>query len=128
MREGQKLGSCATKKDRITPACAGRTVQLLNKNFINQDHPRVCGKDIIAKPNQCFFEGSPPRVREGRKDIYFLNQSMRITPACAGRTNALIFHGSLSHGSPPRVREGPSSVNLFRQYLRITPACAGRTL
>ena len=49
---------------RITPACAGKTVFLVQMMKHHQDHPRVCGK------NDCFGfavdgkPGSPPRVRE----------------------------------------------------------------
>ena len=54
---------CSTS-NRITPACAGKTLQ---KDFINrpiQDHPRVCGKDFLGKRFHVWNIGSPPRVRE----------------------------------------------------------------
>ena len=30
---------------RITPACAGKTMQLCSKNVYSKDHPRVCGEN-----------------------------------------------------------------------------------
>ena len=110
---------------RITPACAGKTIVSVVGAFCSSDHPRVCGKD---KPFAKFFRylgGSPPRVRERLYPSSRLSHLTRITPACAGKTSQtlalsqtnadhprvcgkdfyLLSEVYLPHGSPPRVRE-----------------------
>ena len=49
---------------RITPACAGRTGRGLFGGLGDEDHPRVCGKNMVAKLLHPSNVGSPPRVRE----------------------------------------------------------------
>ena len=91
--------------------------------------------------------GSPPRVRGKLRPRVLLTFTLRITPACAGKTrcgfhserrradhprvcgeNSAIEAGQLSHrGSPPRVRGKPVTVQQVRHHARITPACAGKT-
>ena len=76
-----------------------------------------------------------------------LNENVRITPACAGKTgiqsyglikcqdhprvcgeNYFFLPFTKQHkGSPPRVRGKLDLRMLFRYYDRITPACAGKT-
>ena len=49
---------------RITPACAGKTVFLVQMMKHHQDHPRVCGKNDEKICDAVDGTGSPPRVRE----------------------------------------------------------------
>ena len=91
---------------RITPACAGKTRNLLQRLYRNWDHPRVCGENSFqavpyplpldhprvcgenTSPNQInkSFPGSPPRVR-GKPLVEVAQElRLRITPACAGKT------------------------------------------
>lgn len=51
---------------RITPACAGKTVFLVQMMKHHQDYPRVCGKSLINIIRRAELLGSPPRVREKR--------------------------------------------------------------
>ena len=71
---------------RITPACAGKTLTF-SKNLLKvEDHPRVCGENlVILIPRHCEI-GSPPRVRGKRELLVFTLFGVRITPACAGKT------------------------------------------
>ena len=48
----------------ITPACAGKTQIRIEIESIDEDHPRVCGKDDVETIFDTAEEGSPPRVRE----------------------------------------------------------------
>ena len=72
--------------DRITPACAGNTLNAISCDSEFWDHPRVCGEYFFLMLFFPFQKGSPPRVR----GILLLNVSkkyaIRITPACAGNT------------------------------------------
>ena len=49
---------------RITPACAGKTVFLVQMMKHHQDHPRVCGKNSDRTGTAILGMGSLPRVRE----------------------------------------------------------------
>ena len=113
---------------RITPACAGKTLNRASISPRRADHPRVCGENI------------------GRVRIGYLKG--RITPACAGKTCSFnsplfsqtdhprvcgencVFPGSFTYwnGSPPRVRGKRLQLHTSPRGTRITPACAGKTL
>ena len=48
---------------RITPACAGKTVPFVKQRKCKEDHPRVCGENLVSEPILNLTQGSPPRVR-----------------------------------------------------------------
>ena len=50
--------------DRITPACAGRTLWSYPKKVSVKDHPRMCGKNAEIKDVVGDNTGSPPLARE----------------------------------------------------------------
>ena len=75
---------------RITPACAGKTVELFEFGNAPEDHPRVCGENLALTLKSSRRAGSPPRVRGKRKDVFCGDCAARITPACAGKTLAQI--------------------------------------
>ena len=86
MRERPSLVPQSISGYGITPAYAGKTLLALHEEPEEQDHPRVCGKDvetILAKP---FVLGSPPRMRERLNVLFWLEDATRITPAYAGKT------------------------------------------
>ena len=90
--------------------------------------------------------GSPPRVRGEVAQPVKVDCAIRITPACAGRSQTrktsqstildhprvcgeklLLFrHVRRNLGSPPRVRGEEAVETIGRTLIRITPACAGR--
>ena len=108
----------------------------------------MCGKNKIGDRRQKNAQGSPPRVREKQAYPIFAGQTVRITPACAGKTQALmvalkayrdhprvcgknseLFRMFLvPEGSPPRVREKRKVVVTDTITCGITPACAGKTV
>ncbi len=108
----------------ITPACAGRRRKTGLTQHRPGDHPRVCGEKAPFSLSVPSSSGSPPRVRGEARRQHVLGQHDRITPACAGRSVALIppcmrpedhprvcgeklviFEKLLKpRGSPPRVR------------------------
>ena len=68
----------------ITPACAGNSGLWGGRQPAHQDHPRVCGEQIIGGTNAFGKMGSPPRVR-GTAQVDSLTWFEEgITPACAG--------------------------------------------
>ena len=133
---------------RITPACAGKTVAIILSGTAFADHPRVCGENRCKVGGGCTCGGSPPRVRGKLLNHLYHCHIVRITPACAGKTqlcrlcpapfsdhprvcgeNARKERMALyCVGSPPRVRGKRCADCPLRRPRRITPACAGKTL
>mgnify|MGYP007076486753 CR=1 FL=1 len=52
-----------------------------------EDHPRVCGKDIMSYSYKPAPIGSPPRMRERQQASPQTPRLSRITPAYAGKTS-----------------------------------------
>ena len=75
-------------ESRITPACAGKTSRMSQTLRERSDHPRVCGENAYQVPSYQPPIGSPPRVRGKPPCSRPPYQCHRITPACAGKTNA----------------------------------------
>ena len=48
----------------ITPAYAGKTMQIKHSTHLAEDHPRVCGKNCAFGRWKAHTTGSPPRMRE----------------------------------------------------------------
>ena len=71
---------------RITPACAGKSS--LTSGYIpaRGDHPRVCGEKLSFGTSKINRIGSPPRVRGKDHDDDRRKSTVRITPACAGKS------------------------------------------
>ena len=72
---------------RITPACAGKTNNINSFKLQNQDHPRVCGENFSNPALVHAGVGSPPRVRGKQRHRQKFTYCVRITPACAGKTD-----------------------------------------
>ena len=101
-----------------------------------ESHDRVWG----------FRVGSPPRVRGKAPRASLMVFSVRITPACAGKStysrvcsttyqdhprvcgekNWCIERLPDGRGSPPRVRGKANALPRGKPNSRITPACAGK--
>ena len=143
---GTVLDFCAERqRERITPACAGNSLQKFERFDPLQDHPRVCGEQVKVSVYERDGGGSPPRVRGTVKEVHHALKTGGITPACAGNSRVHLpktdacqdhprvcgeqlpgGHGRMRGiGSPPRVRGTVCVLSVSRQKLRITPACAG---
>ena len=88
---------------RITPACAGKSSELMSKSGTSGDHPRVCGEKspMVICAGCC--KGSPPRVR-GKGYVKATRASRRgITPACAGKSHLVTRRDDVIRDHP-RVR------------------------
>ena len=131
---------------RITPACAGKSLQQGGRSNIFWDHPRVCGEKTGLSSRISPCGGSPPRVRGKGAMPDGIAGHHRITPACAGKREKGLWrfceykdhprvcgekdcHATSSfftEGSPPRVRGKVYSKGVGQIYSGITPACAGK--
>ena len=70
---------------RITPACAGKSPSWVKSPPKSRDHPRVCGEKHCYYQSTVCWRGSPPRVRGKDFASHQPDESIRITPACAGK-------------------------------------------
>ena len=134
------------KSIRITPACAGKSSTLAQKDESGKDHPRVCGEKHPEGAGGSPGGGSPPRVRGKVNMGGEIPELTGITPACAGKSRHRApgpgrsedhprvcgeksWSMLASHwppGSPPRVR-GKVRLSVARgRTTGITPACAGK--
>ena len=134
-------------KTGITPACAGNTLRHLCKVSRSQDHPRLRGEYKAGFKRTTRGKGSPPLARGIPWILSIPGSQYRITPACAGNTNAVelpriypwdhprlrgeylsdFTSAILSLGSPPLARGILDFASSPPKTLRITPACAGNT-
>ena len=142
--KGDELGLSQT---RITPACAGKRAAHSFQAVPPWDHPRMCGEKRNLSMLHFRRKGSPPHVRGkaafGRECYY----PYGITPACAGKRQALAKALSRSRdhprmcgekesarparpaawGSPPHVRGKGFFYFAHKVLERITPAYAGKS-
>ena len=133
--------------DGITPACAGNRMSDGRTSFTREDHPRVCGEQLMGLPSMSIRIGSPPRVRGTVASVIAMAGDERITPACAGNSRFGNLSATIKKdhprvcgeqeyrplslmmvmGSPPRVRGTAIACSASSVSRRITPACAGNS-
>ena len=70
---------------RITPACAGKSIQPLSAFAAAPDHPRLRGEKPVYSDTGSSGVGSPPLARGKVLLFCVFIQLSRITPACAGK-------------------------------------------
>ena len=134
-------------RERLIPACAGKTCSSGPRSARRAAHPRVCGENRRGAGSECVEWGSSPRVR-GKPRLFGIPSTlMRLIPACAGKTRTRLRWRSrrtahprvcgendafdLCHwsgsGSSPRVRGKPVQRGTALENDRLIPACAGKT-
>ena len=74
---------------RITPACAGKSKPAACRNEIAQDHPRMRGEKRWRGDCDGAGEGSPPHARGKVPLVLWIDATLGITPACAGKSTSL---------------------------------------
>ena len=87
----------------ITPACAGKSVQVQIRDGLTRDHPRVRGEESYFLSCSGILWGSPPRARGRGQGSHADALPVRITPACAGKSPWVGWCGGVA-GDHPRVR------------------------
>ena len=115
------------KEHRITPACAGKSVILVDVLRPFRDHPRVCGEKQTATARPAAAPGSPPRVRGKDESAPLVVWYLGITPACAGKSGFPAAMTSLARDHPRVCGEKSVVILLCVATYRITPACAGKS-
>ena len=143
-------GACpimGSPKQRITPACAGKSGCYVRIYRVIRDHPRMRGEKGRVQDYGGRYMGSPPHARGKVPAVIVYFRQKGITPACAGKRQAqsrlipvTLDHprmrgekftcdssDSSSGGSPPHAR---GKVEYSKEQIvngRITPACAGKS-
>ena len=74
----------------ITPAYAGKRDRPRSGPGTTRDHPRVCGEKTQEPTPKAEYEGSPPRMRGKGPDPAGCSTHTGITPACAGKSTAVL--------------------------------------
>ena len=132
--------------DRITPAYAGKSFQMLVLLLHRQDHPRLCGEKAPVRLLASLPSGSPPPMRGKAEKGGLILRGGRITPAYAGKRQNVWRKSPeprdhprlcgekcpfrdfwwIGVGSPPPMRGKVRCVIPEREEIRITPAYAGK--
>ena len=86
----------------ITPAWAGKSQLGGKQSGCCKDHPRVGGEKELQSPELRLPEGSPPRGRGKGKVVQCVQNSGRITPAWAGKSDRF-FYRTVPGQDHPRV-------------------------
>ena len=87
LARGRRLSSGRLPfRQRLTPACAGKTSRRSCGNIPCQAHPRLRGEDLVIGVHNLGYEGSPPLARGRLFHRLPRSPDDRLTPACAGKT------------------------------------------
>ena len=133
-------------RQRITPAYAGKSMELSSSIMVLKDHPRLCGEKCQTKCWKSARIGSPPPMRGKVLDGYKDNPYYRITPAYAGKRRIILVCSFcyrdhprlcgekvyrqavrfLTRGSPPPMRGKAVAHSIITEVHGITPAYAGK--
>ena len=112
------LRSPGGRKERITPACAGKNCPQRTLSPRPQDHPRACGKKRKIKCANTRRKGSPPRMRGKALRLHGRGWLAGITPACAGKSRSRSWTRCARRDHPRACGE----KCIYRQYIT---ACSG---
>ena len=138
---------CYHRKHRNIPAYAGKTGQAMMVWCWPQEHPRVCGENVMIAPAYMGWGGTSPRMRGKLRRRGGFPCRARNIPAYAGKTGQAMMvwcwpqehprvcgenHGgdvghSFTIGTSPRMRGKPHNCSPFSQGTRNIPAYAGKT-
>ena len=131
----------------LIPACAGKTPPPGVPASPRAAHPRVCGENRVQSTPVTSPRGSSPRVRGNLSFTWKSPASMRLIPACAGKTGRFSACAAITtahprvcgensdapghpfqlEGSSPRVRGKPRFPHFGAVARGLIPACAGKT-
>ena len=135
------------RRQRITPAHAGKSLFSFAPGTCIQDHPRTRGEKLVPAAPKLPSCGSPPHTRGKAADKVLAEYQLRITPAHAGKSflpwpegqkprdhprtrgekAPHLRQGRRFTGSPPHTRGKVAAVLGLRRGERITPAHAGKS-
>ena len=145
---GKPFGDAGREvRERLIPACAGKTTQTRPSPSPAPAHPRVCGENDPCASRTSVRSGSSPRVRGKPPGRQRRPGGEGLIPACAGKTRPCWVPGAplrahprvcgenkatdaiqgALEGSSPRVRGKLEWRAQRRSSGGLIPACAGKT-
>ena len=108
----------------ITPACAGKSSLCSRYLIMSDNHPRVCGEKFPTELIFSIDKGSPPRVR-GKANAFATDSwEVRITPACAGKSQPVQVRRAGDGITPARAGKRHWLLS-YRQWARDHPRACG---
>ena len=141
---------CNSRPDNqrgLIPACAGKTSLWFSWLYSFRAHPRMRGENQRSRRFIFRPSGSSPHARGKPNGLRLRVQSLRLIPACAGKTatneiDNCVFQahprmrgenqcpqklGHTTRGSSPHARGKHRCSSARGRGLRLIPACAGKT-
>ena len=126
MRGKDRGNACYYPAHRITPAHAGKRIQMSAALPSQWDHPRACGEKMrFTSPRKCVI-GSPPRMRGKVLYVLVSGEPNEDHPRACGEKLLHPEPFCTLWGSPPRMRGKVFFVTVDFFLLGITPAHAGK--
>ena len=114
------------RRDRITPAGAGKTSVSAVRENLSEDHPRRCGENTRRGGYIFGLSGSPPQVRGKPADMAASPQVTRITPAGAGKTRGHTAGLWIKKDHPRRCGENRLKKCALRRVSGSPPQVRGK--
>ena len=126
MRGKDGVNDSAQAVTGITPACAGKSLEIARATQNLRDHPRVCGEKQSRQRCRMSRTGSPPRMRGKVAPMRPRIAPPGITPACAGKRD-IPPQGSTAPGDHPRVcGEKPELPPAVQRHVGSPPRMRGK--
>ena len=96
-------------RERLIPACAGKTHSGKIAELVDEAHPRMRGENYTRGPSPELAAGSSPHARGKLLRCSLCSLFLGLIPACAGKTvsSSLVFSRLRAH---PRMRGENSQV------------------
>ena len=104
----------------ITPAYAGKSINTVAGDMVEQDHPRICGEKCMIARLMALSPGSPPHMRGKVSFADLIKTAFGITPAYAGKSKQG-FCPSLCLRDHPRICGEKQSLQLVLQAIVGSP-------
>ena len=123
--KGRCCTSCS-RRVRITPAYAGKSINVTLAGSSCWDHPRLCGEKLPQQPRFCWAAGSPPPMRGKEKHSTKPRTYARITPAYAGKREIAGLHSVLAWDHPRLCGEKWRQLRTVSQYRGSPPPMRGK--
>ena len=111
---------------RITPAYAGKSLEISLTQQACQDHPRLCGEKNASDCGQAMRAGSPPPMRGKVSPVLVRAIPDTDHPRLCGEKGNVQIIKTEKSGSPPPMRGKARLSGTCRTRARITPAYAGK--
>ena len=111
---------------RITPAYAGKSMELSSNIMVSKDHPRLCGEKASTKAWELWGTGSPPPMRGKVRNAVYGVFVFRITPAYAGKSWIPITQFFNIQDHPRLCGEKCTRYFSMRQWLGSPPPMRGK--